>query len=825
MQMPDTSHIEELSLETVMGDRFGRYSKYIIQERALPDIRDGLKPVQRRILYAMYKDGNTYDKQFRKSAKSVGNVMGNFHPHGDSSIYEAMVRMSQNWKLRAPLIEMHGNNGSIDNDPPAAMRYTEARLSKLAGEMLRDLDKETVDMVLNFDDTEYEPTVLPAHFPNLLVNGATGISAGYATEIPPHNLGEVVDALVYLLSHPNASLDDLMEFVKGPDFPTGAIIQGVDGIKSAYENGRGRIIVRSRTNIKPLKGGKSQIEVTEIPYEVNKSALVKKLDEIRLNKDVAGITEVRDESDREGLSIVIELAKDANVDGILTYLLKKTDLQVTYNFNMVAIHNQRPERIGLKQALSAFLEHQVEIITKRTEFDLNKALNRQHIVTGLIKMMSILDQVITTIRGSKDRKDAKNNLVQTFDFTEIQAEAIVTMQLYRLTNTDVTQLEAENTELSEKIQHFNLVLSEPKELRKVLREELKAIKKEYATPRLSTIEAEVEELKIDQNVTVVTEDVMLLVSKAGYVKRSSVRSYNASGDDNGLRDEDEAVFLQEVNTLQHVFMFTDRGNVIYRPVHEIAEMRWKEPGEHLSQTITSLSPDEVIIDVKLVSDVDKLPGEWLVATASGLIKRTHFSDLAPRSNYRKKSSPYIKLKSDDDVVVGLHWFEPAENIGTTIVLTSFQGNALRYDISEVPTTGARTSGVKAMSIDTEDDRITGLGIVSDPDNQALALMTNRGAFKWMAMDDIPTTSRARKGVAIMRELKKEPHRVVASVVVDKQAPAPLDILTDQDKQFTVNPLDHGLKERYSNGSFVIDVPVDGAPVSMTAMVMVPVLKA
>jgi topoisomerase-4 subunit A len=440
-------------------------------------------------------------------------------------------------------------------------------------------------------------------------------------------------------------------------------------------------------------------------------------------------------------------------------------------------------------------------------------------------MMSILDQVIATIRGSKDRKDAKNNLVQTFDFTEVQAEAIVTMQLYRLTNTDVTQLEAENTELSEKIQHFNLVLSDPKALRKVLRDELKAIKKEYATPRLSTIEAEVEELKIDQNVTVVTEDVMLLVSKGGYVKRSSIRSYNASGDDNGLREDDDVVFMQEVNTLQHVFMITDRGNVIYRPVHEIAEMRWKEPGEHLSQTITGLNPDELIIAVKVVADVVNLPGEWLVATQSGLIKRTQFADLAPRSNYRKKATPVIKLKTDTDSVVGLQWFNPNEHTASTIVLTSYQGNGLRYDLSEVPTTGARTAGVKAMSLEAEDDMITGMGIVSEPDTQALALITNRGAFKWMAIDELPTTSRARKGVAIMRELKKEPHRVVASAVLDQKAPNPLTIVTGMDKVFTINPLDYPLNQRYSNGSFVIDAAVDGAPVMMDIMVNVPVLKA
>jgi topoisomerase-4 subunit A len=801
-------NIQELSLETVMGDRFGRYSKYIIQERALPDIRDGLKPVQRRILYAMNKDGNTYEKQFRKSAKSVGNVMGNFHPHGDSSIYEAMVRMSQDWKLRAPLIEMHGNNGSIDNDPAAAMRYTEARLSKIAGEMLRDLDKDTVEMVLNFDDTEYEPTVLPAHFPNLLVNGATGISAGYATDIPPHNLGEVIDALVYLLAHPKATLDDLMGFVQGPDFPTGGIIQGADGIKSAYQDGRGKIIVRSKTEIKPLKGGKSQIEVSEIPYEVNKSALVKKIDEIRLNKDVAGITEVRDESDREGLSVVIELSKDANADGILAYLFKKTELQVTYNFNMVAIHNQRPERVGLKTALAAFLEHQVEIITKRTEFDLKKARDRQHIVTGLIKALSILDEVIVAIRASKDRKDAKQNLVSQFDFTDAQAEAIVTLQLYRLTNTDVTQLQAEFEELNAKIANFEEILSDPKALRKVLKSELTAIKKEYATPRLTAIEAEVEELKFDRTVTVADEDVVMLVSRGGYVKRASLRSFTASGDDNGLRDDDEPIFLDKVNTLQHVFMFTDHGNVIYRPVHEITEAKWKDAGEHLSQTITGLESDEVIIAVDVIDDADNLGGEWVITTSDGLIKRTTYADLAPRSNYRKKAAPFIKLKSEAARVVGLDWVDDKKLVGQAVVLVTHHAIGLRYSLEEVPTTGPRTAGVKAIALSAGDE-VVSAAIVKETD--AIALISNRGAFKWMPVAEIPLTSRGRKGVAVMRELKKDPHLIVAMLAVDGTNPAPVTIVTNRGKMFDIAPADHPAGARYSNGSFLIDVDKDGQP--------------
>ena len=486
------TRIEERTLEDLMGDRFRRYSKSIIQERALPDIRDGLKPVQRRILFAMNKDGNTFDKGFRKSAKSVGNVMGNFHPHGDSSIYEALVRLSQDWKLREPLIEMHGNNGSMDGDPAAAMRYTEARLSKISNLMLQDIDKETVPMTLNFDDTEKEPVVLPARLPNLFVNGATGISAGYATEIPPHNLGELIEALIYLLAHPAATTTDLMEFVPGPDFPTGGIVQGRDGIKKAYETGRGRIVVRAKTAIEELRGGRQQIVVTEIPYEVNKAQLVKRINDLRLNKKVEGIADARDETDRSGLRIAIELKKNANADGILNYLLKNTDLQINYNFNMVAIDNHRPVRVGLKHYLAAYLAYQKEVITRRTTFKQKKAQERLHIVEGLIKALSILDQVIHTIRGSHNRADAQTNLVATYGFTTAQASAIVALQLYRLTNTDVTALEKEATQLQAALDQYQLILTEPKELNKVLRQELRAVKKEFATPRQTQIEAEVE---------------------------------------------------------------------------------------------------------------------------------------------------------------------------------------------------------------------------------------------------------------------------------------------------------------------------------------------
>lgn len=713
-----------MTLEQLMGDRFGRYSKSIIQERALPDIRDGLKPVQRRILFAMNKDGNTYDKGFRKSAKSVGNVMGNFHPHGDSSIYEALVRLSQDWKLREPLIEMHGNNGSMDGDPAAAMRYTEARLSKIAGLMLQDIDKDTVEMTLNFDDTEKEPTVLPARIPNLLVNGATGISAGYATEIPTHNLGEVLDALVYLLNNPDASLEKLMEFIPGPDFPTGGIIQGIDGIRKAYQTGRGRIVVRARTEIETLRGGRQQINVTEIPYEVNKAQLVKRINDLRLAKKVEGIAEARDETDRSGLRIAIELKRGANAQGILNYLLKNTDLQINYNFNMVAIDEQRPMRVGLKRILTSYLSFQKQIIRRRTQFNLNKVQHRLHIVEGLIKALSILDQVIKTIRGSKNRKDAKENLISQYAFSAEQAEAIVTLQLYRLTNTDVTELKDEQQNLNQQIEEFQLILTNDQELANVLRREMLAIKKEFGNPRRTKIESHVEKLKVDTKVTVAKEDVILLVSHAGYIKRSSVRSFKASPiDENGLREDDYPILIQETNTLAHLFMFTNFGNVIYRPVHEITDARWKDTGEHISQTI-GLAENEHIIKAMVFDKLDQ-PGTIIMGTNDGQIKQSAFTDYKPGSRYKSRTTTGIKLKSDESRLVSVDYYEPA-NENRSLLVISHEGYAVRFDVADVPVTGLRTGGVRAINL-KDTDYATDFTLVSERQN--LAMITQRGAFK------------------------------------------------------------------------------------------------
>ncbi|WP_288658329.1 DNA topoisomerase IV subunit A [uncultured Limosilactobacillus sp.] len=804
-----SAKIETMSLEQIMGDRFGRYSKSIIQERALPDIRDGLKPVQRRILFAMNKDGNTYDKGFRKSAKSVGNVMGNFHPHGDSSIYEALVRLSQDWKLREPLVEMHGNNGSMDGDPAAAMRYTEARLSKIAGLMLQDIDKDTVEMTLNFDDTEKEPTVLPARIPNLLVNGATGISAGYATEIPTHNLAEVLDALIYLLGHPDASLDKLMEFIPGPDFPTGGIVQGVDGIKKAYQTGRGRIVVRAKTAIEILRGGRQQINVTEIPYEVNKAQLVKRINDLRLAKKVEGIVEARDETDRSGLRIAIELKRGANAQGILNYLLKNTDLQINYNFNMVAIDDQRPMRVGLKHILASYLAFQKQVVRRRTQFNLTKAQHRLHIVTGLIKALSILDEVIKTIRASKNRKDAKQNLVDQYQFTAEQAEAIVTLQLYRLTNTDVTELEDEQAKLSKRIDEFKLILNDDHELAAVLRREMRSVKKKFGNPRRTKIEDQVEKLEVDTKVTVAKEDVMVLVSHAGYIKRSSLRSFKASAlDENGLREDDYPLLIQQTTTLAHLFMFTNLGHVIYRPVHEIADARWRDTGEHISQTI-GLADDEEIITAKIFDRLD-LPGTLLMGTSDGQVKQSAFTDYQPGSRYRNHASVAIKLKSPNARLVSVDYYEPADK-NQSLLAISRDGYAVRFDVADVPVTGIRTAGVRAINL-KDDDVMADLALVTD--GQRIATITQRGAFKEMPLEEIAVGARSRRGELVLHRLKRNPHQIADFLAYDADFTGNLEVITDRPMFQDIAISDHHLGSVKSNGTFVIDTDTQGTPVKI-----------
>lgn len=793
--------IQDLSLEDVLGDRFGRYSKYIIQERALPDVRDGLKPVQRRILYAMYSSGDTHDKNFRKSAKTVGDVIGQYHPHGDSSVYEAMVRLSQDWKLRHVLIEMHGNNGSIDNDPPAAMRYTEAKLSLLAEELLRDINKETVSFIPNYDDTTLEPMVLPSRFPNLLVNGSTGISAGYATDIPPHNLAEVIQATLKYIDNPDITVNQLMKYIKGPDFPTGGIIQGVDGIKKAYESGKGRIIVRSKVEEETLRNGRKQLIITEIPYEVNKSSLVKRIDELRADKKVDGIVEVRDETDRTGLRIAIELKKDVNSESIKNYLYKNSDLQISYNFNMVAISDGRPKLMGIRQIIDSYLNHQIEVVANRTKFELDNAEKRMHIVEGLIKALSILDKVIELIRSSKNKRDAKENLIEVYEFTEEQAEAIVMLQLYRLTNTDIVALEGEHKELEALIKQLRHILDNHDALLNVIKEELNEIKKKFKSERLSLIEAEIEEIKIDKEVMVPSEEVILSMTRHGYIKRTSIRSFNASGvEDIGLKDGDSLLKHQEVNTQDTVLVFTNKGRYLFIPVHKLADIRWKELGQHVSQ-IVPIEEDEVVINVFNEKDFNT-DAFYVFATQNGMIKKS----TVPLFKTTRFNKPLIatKVKENDDLISVMR-FEKDQLI---TVITN-KGMSLTYNTSELSDTGLRAAGVKSINLKAEDFVVMTEGV---SENDTILMATQRGSLKRISFKILQVAKRAQRGITLLKELKKNPHRIVAAHVV-----------TGEHSQYTLyskSNEEHGLindihkSEQYTNGSFIVDTDDFGEVIDM-----------
>ena len=740
--------IYEYSLSDIMGERFGAYSKYIIQDRAIPDARDGLKPVQRRILFSMYKDKNTYDKAYKKSAAAVGNVMGKFHPHGDTPIYEAMARMSQDWKQNVLYIDMQGNNGSIDGDPPAAYRYTEARLSKISEELLKDLDRDTVEMILTFDDSNLEPTVLPAKYPNLLVNGSNGISAGYATNISPHNLSEVIDATIKKIEKPNASIDDLLKYIKGPDFPTGAIACGIEEIKKAYKTGKGKIVVKAKVEVE-----KNKIIITEIPFEVNKALLVKKIDTIRLNKVVDGITEVRDETDKEGLRIVIELKANASSELILNYLYKNTDLQTTFHYNAVAIVNRTPKLLSLVEMLDAYIAHYKEVVIRRTKFDLNYANIKLHRVEGLVKCISILDEVIKVIRASKNKSDAKNNLVKEFDFSIDQAETIVMLQLYKLTNTDVVELEEELKKLNLTIAALNKILSEEDTLRKVMIEELKRIKKEFGYPRRTIIEEEVQEIKIDTKDMIQEEDVVVSITKDGYIKRSSFRSYNAT-EETSLKDNDYYLNIYKTTTLSTLIIFTSLGNYLYLPVHEIPNYSYKELGKHISNIIT-LEVNEKVVATYLVNDF-KEDKYLILTTQKGMIKKINVKDLEVKRY--SKSFTAIKLLANDSLI-------DVNNSEQEVILNTFNNYALKFSTEEIPVLGLKSRGVKAIKLDKDDYLVSSNSI---KDETYIVIGFNNGTLKRLKLEDIKEAKRTNKGIKIIRTIKTNKHNTIKSLVVSNK---------------------------------------------------------
>ncbi|GAB2718335.1 DNA gyrase subunit A [Paenibacillus thermoaerophilus] len=726
-------------LEEVVGDRFGRYSKYIIQDRAIPDVRDGLKPVQRRILYAMYESGNTPDKPYRKSAKTVGDVMGNYHPHGDASIYDGMVRMAQPWKMAHTLIDGHGNWGSLDDDPPAAMRYTEARLSEIALELLRDIDKRTVQFRDNFDNTAKEPSVLPSRYPNLLVNGVSGISAGFATEIPPHNLREVIDACVAMIDRPDITVEELMDIVRGPDFPTGGIIMGEEGIREAYRTGKGRIYIRARTAIEDLRGGKQQIVITEIPYQVVKVKLVTAIEQIRLDRKVEGIAEVRDESGRDGLRIVVELKKDADAQGILAYLLKKTDLQVAYNFNMVAIVNKAPQQLGLRGLLEAYLDHQREVVRNRSQYELDKAQDRAHVLEGLVKALNVLDEVIAVIKASKNRQDAQNNLVARFGFTERQADAILVLQLYRLTNLEITALEKELADVNKTIAYLEGILASEKKLLGVIKKELLEIRDKFGIDRRSDIQGEVEELKVNLEVMVTAEDVIVTLSNDGYIKRTSMLSYTRSGGEvgsAGVKEGDYIRTLLQVNTLDNLLLFTQKGQYFLLPVHQVPEYKWKENGTALVNVVPA-AKDDVIVSVLPVREFDQ-PGKSLVfVTRKGQVKRTELKEYATT---RSTAITAVKVAEGDEVVR----VQLSDGM-KEILLVSKQGMSIRFSESEVNPMGRSAGGVRGMQL-KEDDEIVSAEWVEGDEGEIL-VVSDKGYVKSSLLLDYPVQGRGGKGVA------------------------------------------------------------------------------
>ena len=739
--------INDFALEEIMGERFGRYAKYIIQDRALPDVRDGLKPVQRRILYSMYKDKNTYDKETRKSAKTVGNVIGNYHPHGDTSVYDAMVRLSQKWKQRVILVDMQGNNGSIDGDGPAAMRYTEAKLAKISNILLEDIEKDSVEMALTFDDYSYEPTVLPAYFPNLLVNGSTGISAGYATNIPPHNLGEVIDATIKRIDSPNCRLDTIMDIVKGPDFPTGGIVEGKDALIKAYTTGKGKVVVKARYSFESVKG-KEQIVITEIPYDTLKCNIIRKIEEIRLDKKIDGIVEVRDESDKnDELRIVIDLKKDANKDLIINYLLKNTDLQTNYTFNMVAIVNKTPKTLGILEMLDAFIAHNKEVVTKRTKFDLDVDLKKIHIIEGFIKALDILDEVIKTIRKSKNKTDAIENLMHEYEFTKAQAEAIVMMQLYKLTNTDVTELKNEFDALTKEIAYFREILSSEEKLMGVIKDKLRSIKKEFADSRRTTIKDEVSEIKIDTLDMISKEDFIVCISNNGYVKKVSLKSYNMTNNEYpGVRENDYIEGFYKINNIDTVLLFTNLGNYLFLPVREIQEAKYKDIGSHISNYIKVSDGEKIVKSIGVAKFDDTVITAF---TKLGMVKRMLLKDFEV-SRYTKPITMF-KLKDNDELI------SINKNDGEETLVITKEGNALKYNTSEIPVVGLRTSGVKSINLNDNDEVISAF-VVSNS-KEYVTLFTDRNTAKRVKIDEIAKTTRAKKGSSIIKSPKTKTYNL------------------------------------------------------------------
>ncbi len=756
---PDfVENIHNETMEEIMGSRYATYAKYVIQDRAIPDARDGLKPVQRRIIYSMYKEGNIFTRPTRKCAHTVGAVMGKYHPHGDTSIYEALVRMSQTWKVNNPLIDFQGNNGSIDGDVAAAYRYTEARLSLIAEEMTRDIDKDTVDMSPTFDDSATEPVVMPSRFPNLLVNGTEGIAVAMATDIPTHNLREVIDAIIYRINHVNVEPMDLLQFIPGPDFPTGGYIYKSQGLIDTYLKGRGRFEIASKTEIIDTNKAK-QIIIHEIPYGITKISLVSEIDKLRYDKVITGIQEVRDESDRQGLRICIELKKDANLDAIYKYLLNKTSLKISYSPNMVAIVRGTPKTMNILDFVDCYIDHQVDVITRRSIFDLKKSESRLEIVEGLIRTVSIVDEVVATIRSSKDKADAKVNLQNKFGFTEAQSEAIVMLQLYKLSNTDVTTFINEKKELTERVEFLNGILSDRKKLDRLLISDLKEIAKKYGYERKTQIIDKDVETSIDKRDLISKEEVYIAVTRDGYIKHSTVKSYRSSGDNPlpGMKEGDVLIYSGTGFTTDYLICFTNHGNFLHIPVHETLENKWKDEGKHINYLV-NLNPNEKIVRAFVIEEFKKDLSIGLVSRF-GQIKRISLEEFNV-VKYRKAIT-CMKLLNDDEIIEAFFL-----NGNSNIVIFLDNGNATMFNENGVPLASLKSGGVKALSKMGNALVAAALSYDSEFTKGKVALFTDKAAIRVLDITNIMLSNRLGKQTTIFRSFKNDVHKLVYVLPLD-----------------------------------------------------------
>ena len=739
--MSEHNLIKDISLEDVMDDRFSRYAKYIILDRALPDVRDGLKPVQRRIIYAMHEQGNHFDKPYRKSAKTVGIVIGNYHPHGDSSVYDAMVRMSQPWKNNHCLVDMQGNNGSIDDDPAAAMRYTEARLSQYAQMMMEGINEDTVTFISNFDDSDKEPTVLPTLIPHLLVNGSTGIAAGYATNIPPFNLHEVVDAIIATLRLPSISAQELCAIMPAPDFPTGGDLLEHENMLSVYESGKGRITLRAKMESVEKKNIK-QLIITQIPYEVNKSALVKRIYDLMLGKTLDAMIDVRDESDRNGLRIVIDCKGETDLELVKNVLYKHTETQIVYNINLVAILNRAPQQCTLKQILEGMILHYQEVLTRFAKHRVNKLSGRVHIITGLIKAISIVDEVIAMIRQSKNKEDAKQNLVKSYDFTLEQAEAIVSLRLYRLTNTDIVALKEEFALALNEIEHYEGLLSSITLLNHEIVRRLDMIKKQFPSLRRSQLSSAEAKVVIDKVKMIQNERVVLSFTRDGYVKKVSLRSANASAEA-GIKSKDVWVGESEVDSLDHCLFILSDGYYGIIPIYELKESKYKDAGDHFSAYVKHDQRAQVV--KVLVVKSFEAPYSILCASSSGIIKQTMLKDFALT---RMSKTSQCMIMGKTDALISAHvLLKPS-----TVACISACGYLSMYSSNDIPIVSTKAKGVKAMNLLIEDEMV-GVEVIHD---DYCLLMNQHDGVKRIKVSDVRLGKRPNRGESTFKKVKANP---------------------------------------------------------------------